>query len=331
MPPRGQSKADRKQGFHAKITKLLESYDKMLIVNIDNIGSDHMQRIRKGLRGLGELVCGKNTLLRRSVRLLAKKNAALDVLMPAIYGNVAFVFTKSSLGLIRDKLNELKVEAPAKPGAVAPSTVTILKGPTGLEPTKTSFLQALNIASKINRGQIEITNDKIIINAGEKVGQSEATLLQMLGIKPFSYAVTVANVYDRGTVYEPKILDISEDHILAQFNVGVKRIASISLSTGYPTVASLPHSIINGYKRILAIALGTAYTFPKAELIKQMAENPGAFVAQAAPNTNTSAAAKKPVEEEKKEKTKEPEPEPEPEEEEELGAGDMFGGGDDDW
>ncbi|OWK15145.1 hypothetical protein Celaphus_00000244, partial [Cervus elaphus hippelaphus] len=39
---------------------------------------------------------------------------------------------------------------------------------------------------------------------------------------------------------------------------GYKRI-------GYPTVASVPHSIINGYKRVLALSVETDYTFPLAE------------------------------------------------------------------
>ena len=46
-----------------------------------------------------------------------------------------------------------------------PNSVIVRKGPTGMEPTQTSFLQALIIASKINKGQVEIVSDVHLINA----------------------------------------------------------------------------------------------------------------------------------------------------------------------
>lgn len=48
---------------------------------------------------------------------------------------------------------------------------------------------------------------------------------------------------------------------------GVRNVASVCLQIGYPTIASVPHSIINGYKRVLAVAVETDYTFPLAEKV----------------------------------------------------------------
>ena len=50
----------------------------------------------------------------------------------------------------------LQVEAPAKAGAIAPVDVIVPAQNTGLGPEKTSFFQALSIATKIARGTIEI-------------------------------------------------------------------------------------------------------------------------------------------------------------------------------
>jgi len=50
----------------------------------------------------------------------------------------------------------LKVEAPARAGAIAPVDVIIPAQNTGLGPEKTSFFQALAIPTKISRGTIEI-------------------------------------------------------------------------------------------------------------------------------------------------------------------------------
>ena len=47
--------------------------------------------------------------------------------------------------------------------------MTVPAGNTGLEPTKTSFFQALNINTKITKGTVEILKDEHIIKAGDKV------------------------------------------------------------------------------------------------------------------------------------------------------------------
>lgn len=70
---------------------------------------------------------------------------------------------------VRDKINEFKVGAPARAGVVAPLSVSIPAGPTGMDPSQTSFFQTLNIATKINKGSIEILNDVEVVIKGSKV------------------------------------------------------------------------------------------------------------------------------------------------------------------
>lgn len=55
-------------------------------------------------------------------------------------------------------------------------------------------LQALGIATKINKGTIEIVSDVHLIKTGDKVGASQATLLSKLGIKPFKYGLQILQV-----------------------------------------------------------------------------------------------------------------------------------------
>lgn len=60
----------------------------------------------------------------------------------------------------------------------------------------------------------------------------------------------------------------------------MRNIASVCLEIGYPTLASVPHSIINGYKKVLAVAVETDYSFPLAEKVRQSNQNE-MFCAQA--------------------------------------------------
>lgn len=190
-------------------------------------------------------------------------------------------------------------------------------------------------------GTVEIVNDVPLIKKGDKVGASEATLLNMLGISPFAYALIVQYVYDNGSLYEPHILDIKvrcrcrlcppahafiaympdtilgnpssmslyqrlraelyiptsvffcislcickqtagvsdtvlmsflhmlqDSDLLARFMSGITNVAAVSLAIGYPTLAAVPHMLVNGYKNVLAVALATDITFKQAEKAK---------------------------------------------------------------
>lgn len=60
-------------------------------------------------------------------------------------------------------------------------------------------------------------NDVHILKEGDKVGASDATLLNMLNISPFSYGLIVEMVYDSGTIFEPAILDIKPEDLRVKF------------------------------------------------------------------------------------------------------------------
>ncbi|XP_052763588.1 60S acidic ribosomal protein P0-like [Mya arenaria] len=298
-----EDKTTWKANYFVKIAQLLDDYPKCFVVNADNVGSKQMQQIRAALRGQAIVLMGKNTMMRKSIRGHLDKNPALERLLPHIVGNVGLVFTKGDLMEVRDLLLANKVEAPARAGAIAPVDVTVPKQATALGPEKTSFFQALHITTKITKGCIEMLNDVRLITEGDKVGASEATLLNMLGISPFSYGLAIKRVYDSGSVFESKILDITDDALRGRFLEGVRNVASVSLQIGYPTAASAPHSIINGFKKLLAIAVETDYTFPEAQRTKDFLADPTAFAVATAP----AAASSAPAEEKKEEKKEESE------------------------
>jgi large subunit ribosomal protein LP0 len=302
------SGGDRKQNYFAKLNKLLEDYNKVLIVGADNVGSHHMQSIRKSLRGKAVLLMGKNTMVRKAIRGIAESNPKLQTLLPYIKFNVGLLFCKDDLSGIKKTVSELRVAAPAKVGAICPNDVIVPAGPTGMEPTQTSFLQALNIPSKIVKGQVDILNDVRILQKGQKVGQSESSLLAKLNIKPFSYGLSILTVYDEGSIYDVAVLDMSDADIVAKFNAGVGKVAALSLGLGYPTVAALPHVLIRGYKNLLSISVSTEYSFKQADKVKQMLANPGAFAAATTVQPAVTSGNKPPKDEPK---PKAPEPEEE--------------------
>jgi len=134
------------------------------------------------------------------------------------------------------------------------------------------------------------SQDVNLIAEGDKVGMSEATLLNMLNISPFTYGLVVKQVYDSGTIFEPKVLDITDDDLRVRFMGGVANVAAISLAIGVPNAASAPHSLVNGMKNLLAVAAVTDITFKEAETLKEVLADPSKFAAAAAAAAPAAAA-----------------------------------------
>jgi len=284
-----EDKSTWKANYFTKLVALLDEYPKCFIVGADNVGSKQMQEIRIALRGQAVVLMGKNTMMRKAIRGHLENNPDLERLLPHIKQNVGFVFTKEELTHVRDLLLANKVKAPAKAGAIAPLDVVVPAQNTGMGPEKTSFFQALSIPTKITKGTIEIIKDVPLIKTGDKVGMSESTLLNMLKISPFTYGLIIQKVYDSGSVFDPEILDITDEDLLSKFKAGIANVAALSLAIKYPTVASVPHSVVNGMKNLLAIAAATEITFKEAETVKAFLADPSAFAA-AAPAAAADAA-----------------------------------------
>jgi large subunit ribosomal protein LP0 len=173
-----------------------------------------------------------------------------------------------------------------------------------MEPGKTSFFQALGVPTKIARGTIEITADLKLVAQGEKVGASEATLLNMLNISPFTYGLGISQVYDQGQTFAPEVLDIKEEQLLSALNSAIKTVTTISLAVNYPTLPSIMHTLVNGYKKVLAVAIETDYSWPEIDELKDRIANPDAYASSAPVGTTSDAKEDAPVEEKKEEEGK---------------------------
>ncbi|XP_021279324.1 60S acidic ribosomal protein P0-2-like [Herrania umbratica] len=310
------SKREKKEKYDQKLCRLLDEYSQVLIVAADNVGSTQMQNIRKGLRGDSVVLMGKNTMMKRSIRLHAENtdNDAIRNLIPLLVGNVGLIFTKGDLKEVREEVAKYKVGAPARVGLIAPIDVVVPPGNTGLDPSQTSFFQVLNIPTKINKGTVEIITPVELIKKGDKVGSSEAALLSKLGIRPFSYGLVVLSVYDSGSVFSPEVLDLTEDDLVEKFANGVSVAASLSLAISYPTLAAAPHMFVNAYKNALAVAVASDYSFPRAEKVKEYLKDPSKFAVAVAAAAPASGAANQ----EKVEEREEPKDLVEESEEEDL-------------
>jgi large subunit ribosomal protein LP0 len=304
-----------KIAYEERLNKLLDTYSKVYFVTVDNVTSQQMHQVRRGLRGRGELLMGKNTLQKKVItnRAVADGASTNDkaiaekfVKEGLITGNCGLIFTNDGLDQVNEVITKNRIQAPARIGAISPVEVTIPAGNTGLEPTMTSFFQALNIATKIAKGTVEIVTDKKVLSVGEKVDSSTAALLTKLKINPFFYGLQLRTVWDDGVVFSAEDLEFTDSKIEEVFGSAVSNMTALSLGAGIPTAASFPHLITDAFKNLLAASVVTDYSFPEfggADLKKAIKEGKvGGSAPAAAPagkaDAKPAAAAPPPKEEE---------------------------------
>jgi large subunit ribosomal protein LP0 len=290
-------KLAKKAAYFDKLVDLCVNHPQALLIGVDHVASKQMQDIRVELRGHATVLMGKNTMIRKALSIGHEKypEAGLERLRAAIYGNMGFIFaTNCTLDFIRDVIAKHKRSSAAKNGQMSITNLSLPSGPTGMDPSQTSFFQALNIGTKIVKGQIELISDFPILKVGERVSPSAAVLLAKLGIKPFEYGMEVQQVFQDGAVFPFAVLDISDTVLITKFITGVSNMAAFSRELGVPTEAGLPHMIGNAFRNVAALVADIDFSFKEVEEVKKFLEDPDAYAAAnpvaAAPAAGAAAA-----------------------------------------
>jgi len=314
------SKRAKKRRIINTLYEAFTKYKQCLLVKLENVSSNQIQQARLALRKekKGFMIVGKNTVVKKAIALRMKEPVegdedydfrkskwsevnSIDKLNTFLKGKVGLIFSDSPVFELKTIIETNKKPAAAKVGMVAPIDVSVQPGPTGLDPSQISFFHALNMATKIQKGQIEISKEFKVCTKGKKVGNSEAVLLQKLNIKPFAYGMEIQYVFDDGTILTPDIFNMNPADILDKFRSHAQKITSISLAIGQPNALSVPHMIINSFKNIASIALETGLSFKQLDSMQQAGKSSG----PAPTETKTTGAPKK--EEPKKDEPKDEE------------------------
>jgi len=307
-----------------RMNKLFDSYSKVLFVTLDNVTSQQVNSVRRDLRGKAELLVGKKTLQKRIISNRAentktkidgilRKKFVEDNLLTL---NCGLLFTNNDIKDVTDVLQRYRKQAPARVGAIAPCDVVVPAGNTGMEPTMTGFFQALNIATKISKGTVEIVTDKKVLSIGEKVDNSVSALLSKLKISPFFYEMEIVCAWEKGFIFTKEDLSLTDDVIERAILAGINNVTAISLGAGIPTDASFPHLLLDAFKDLLALSVETEFEFDEfngKKLRADIKSGKSSAAAPAAAKTETKAAA--PAAKVK---------EPEPEEDDDVGLGGLF-------
>merc|ERR1712007_100481 len=219
----------------------------------------------------GEMIIGKNTLIKKALKFLMKLNVGL-------------IFSEEPYLDLKKKIEAEKISMPARTGVISPTDVVIPAGPTGIEVGKIDLFHKLNIQCKTVKSAIEISKEIRIISKGEKVTEGATQLCKLLQIVPFEYSLTFQKVYIDGVVLDQDIIEMPMSQITDQFEKFAGFLTALSLGASIPNSLSVPQFIANGFKTMLAIGSESGYSFKQLEDALSAAQNVAATTSVAADN-----------------------------------------------
>jgi len=274
-----------------RLSSLLEEYDYICLVRTEQIGSKQLQEIKRALRGKAIIRMAKNTLMLRALELAEKNRKGISKLAPYVQGSCAFIFTKLTPFALNELLRQNKAKAPAKAGTVSPNDIIIPAGNTGFPPGPLiSEFNQVGLKTRIQGGSIWITEDHVLVKAGETVTKQQALVLSRLGILPYESWLKIQAAYDNGTILSGEVFEITQSEILSQLQEAAQESLALALAVDILAPETLPHLIQRAHLEAQSLAVAAAIPLPG--LIPSLlarAEQQAAALAQAVTAKNPDA------------------------------------------
>lgn len=250
---------EHKTVMYNKTKELFSTHENYMLMSIKRVKSTQLKNVKTEIGRNVKLLIAKNKIMRKALEDLDSKK--YSELINMLHGDVVVAFfdgTNPKNILDASKSNMRK--ALAVPGDIAPNDVVIPAGPTGLGPEKINVFQAAKIATKINKGKIDLATDHKLLSAGDVVTISHARLLTMLNILPFEFGLDIVKVFENGDVFNKELLEITEEQIAKSIEESVSMLAALSLGSETTTEASVPFEIKNAFADVVKISLATGFT-----------------------------------------------------------------------
>lgn len=205
------------------------------LVSIKNIPSSQLQRMRKALKGTADIKIAKNSLLQRSF-----KKAKIDGLERYIDGPTAIISTDLNPFKLSRFLKSKRSSTYAKGGNMADKDILIPKGDTPFAPGPIiGDLQKVGIKAQIRGGKIVVTEDSLVVKAGQAISADLANVLTRMDIKPFEIGLDLSAVYESGTIYPKDVLDIDDVRTIENLQAAYRNSMNLALNAGVCNSATI--------------------------------------------------------------------------------------------
>ncbi|HEY9246594.1 MAG TPA: 50S ribosomal protein L10 [Candidatus Methanoperedens sp.] len=243
------------------IKKLISTHSSTGMVGVHGIPSSQLQLMRKNLRGLANIKMCRNTLIYRA---LDESSDNIKQMSKFVDDQTALLFTNENPFKLYKILEKGKTQAPIKPGGIAPKDIVVEKGPTSFPPGPiVGELSGAGIPAGIEGGKVVIRETKTVARKGDVVDAKLASILSRLEIHPVELGLDLRAVYEKGLVYESKILSVDETKYASDLTLAVQNAFNLSINSAYPTRSTISSLLTRAASQSRNLAINAEIIVPE--------------------------------------------------------------------
>ncbi|MFH1822006.1 MAG: 50S ribosomal protein L10 [Methanobacteriota archaeon] len=240
-----------------ELSRLMENYPVIGVLDISELPASQFQQIRQKLRYQAEIIVSKNTLVSIAIKETMKsKDPKFGDLSSFLKGQTGIIFTKMNPFKLSKFLRDNKISAPAKPGSKSPRDIVIPAGDTDFAPGPVvGELQRVGIKARIQAGKVVILEDCHLLKSGDTITKEISETLPKFGIMPLELGLKLHAVYEGGMVFTGATLDIDDKKIMGQLQLASVSAFNLALSVNYPTPLTIGLMIVKANAAAQNLAL----------------------------------------------------------------------------
>jgi large subunit ribosomal protein L10 len=243
------------------IKNLITTHSSIGIVGVQGIPSNQLQLLRKNLRSIANIKMCRNTLVERA---LNESSDDVKKINKYVEDQTALLFTNENPFKLYRILEKGKTQAPIKPGGTAPKDIVVQKGPTAFPPGPiVGELTGSGIPAGIESGKVVIRETKTVAKKGDVVDAKLASILARLDIRPVELGLELRAVYEKGMIYESKLLAVDETAYLSNLTTAVRHAFNLSINSAYPAKATVSTLLAKAASQSRNLAINAELVIPE--------------------------------------------------------------------
>jgi len=294
-----------------KVIERIKQYPIIGVVDMNNLPTPQLQRMKAQLRGQIEIFMTKKKVMQKAIDSIKDMPNLHELSLQMENAIPALLLTKENPFKLFKILKQNKSKAPAKAGQLAPHDIIVPAGPTPFAPGPViGELGALGIKTGVEGGKISIKADSVVCKAGKPISDKLSSVLLRLGIEPMEIGLDLKAVYENGILYPKTVLDIDETQFMNNLMTAISEAYNLAIEAAYCTKDTTEELVRKAYNEAKAVIKeGNIMCSLTAEEMVEQAEREMKAVQGAAGIQTPKKTEEKPAEKKEEDKKQEPQTE----------------------
>ena len=236
------------------IKELIDKYPVVAIINLENLPTKQLQKMKTKLRKDLEIKVTKKSIIEHALEVSNKKD--ITKLTKYLVGSPALLLSKENPFKIYKLLKQSKSAAAIKAGQATPKDLVIPAGPTPFAPGPIiGELGMMKIKAGIEAGKIVIKDDAHVAKKGDIINDKLASLLLRLGIEPMEIGLNLVAAYENGDILTSDVLDIDDKVFMQKIQTAAAEAMNLAEDIAYTTNDTIVLLIQKSFRDSKSIAI----------------------------------------------------------------------------